>query len=555
MSVLYASSRVIACDIGVVWAVLCDPVGYAEWYGPRGISEFERVEPSFSAGGRLRFRNNPKSIVITDLRRREQLVLSSGEGTDEFRLTDRGEGRCEVAMKRAFHADVEGAANPCKAILEKLEWRCYDVESAGVDAAKDGDAESLVGAVLKGYRSPARKYRLSRLRSEGEGVSSDNTEQDVSVSPRSAAVCVALGILLFAVLNFTFTFQRSDVVPSTGLSVMESGDVNRVNAERIYIGQGKNDLELMLSCRGLRLSTSDYYYCSTAKDDAGRALQQIYIRYDAYGRVRGVAYLDITACGRTLDLIFWDIEQYLNADMSNATVENLVERSLSAFRLERSGKRTIFFGRLKEDSDLFSDTLRSELVISLDPESRAARAGFYLAFDRLSALPESETELLTRQYRSFSRYLEDRDSFERVDLLFGRSRFELDVVLGGGDYETDEDGVLRGSYRVPLSDGSVCRYEAVFNGDGRAESITYVNGYLEQLSGTLVASESYDIYRGMSLADVYRALQVIPVSAHRTADMLTLYFGDLREGEDGVEATIVITADLSTRSVIEISYS
>ncbi len=555
MSVIYASSRLIACDAAVVWAVLCDPAGYLEWYGSRETSQLEEITPGFSAGARLRFKNNPHSAVITELRRREKLVLSSGEGTDEFALADRGDGRCEVTMKRTLHLDADAETNPCKTLLERLEWRCYDVEDRGYDPSPEQDRASLVGAVLRGYRSPVHRYRAARGAAERERYTGDAaTEQSVSVSPRSAAVCVALGLLLFAVLIFTFTFQRSDVVPSSGLSVMESAEVNRVNAERIYIGQGKNDLELMLSCRGMRLSTSEYYYCSTARDGEGRALEQIFVRYDAYGRVRGVVYLDLAACNRSLDLIFWDIGQSLNADMSNAAVENTVERRLSAFRLERSGRRTIFFGKLRADDDLFSDTANSELVVSIDPESRAADVGFYLAYDRRSALPESETDLLTRQYRSFSRYLEDRDAFERVELLFGRSRYEFDVVLGGGDY-ADEGGATVGRYGATASDGSVCSYEVAFDGDGRAERIVWLNGYLGQLSGTLRPSESYELYRGMSLADVYRTMQVLPAAAVRTKDELRLFFGDCTAGDGDIEATVEITADLTTRTVTEINYN
>ncbi len=564
------------CPKNVVWHILTSCATYKEWYGyPEPLDLIETV-PEFSLGARLIFKDDARTHVVTEFDLNSRLAISTANETNEFTITETGYG-CKVMLVStltvsgaSFNGTESAHESANREVLSKLKSVAYryeetlpDAPTASGESKKKRTAKNALSSILQGYKSPVKNREVDRETAE-LAVSYGSTEQEVRFSARSCIIAVLLFAFMTLVLSISFRFERSDIVPSSGLSVMESEFVNAENAASIYIGQGKNELELMISCTGRRLSPDEYCYESLEKDENGEPVCRIYVIYDAYARVRRFGYVNYLYSKQNVDCEIARYNRLLYPGMNALEVQETIGEPCSAFFVDKSGLTTVYFGAFNTSKSVFSTEQKSELVIKLNTSSKQVDAQFYYPYDSGNPLAVSElTKRLRRQYSNYSLFLADKLSFERTFLVFDKTYEEVGIVLDTKDEETvsSDKGEMHIYNKYVLIDGvqnDRYRYTINYFYDNVAEEVCFENLILQQKEDMLAMFTDYGLRVGMTQREVLAAIGELPSAVAVNYDNITLCYGkkiaSLTRLTSNYELVLVFDAKTDSLSDINVNY-
>ncbi|NLC79196.1 MAG: hypothetical protein GX683_05685 [Ruminococcaceae bacterium] len=560
------------CPRSVVWHILTSCGTYKDWYGyPEPLDLIETV-PEFSLGAKLMFKDDTRTHVVTEFDLNSRLAISTANETNEFSIAETSYG-CKVMLVTTLTvsgADFNGTERAHEIanleVLSKLKSAAYRYEetipgapTASGEAKKQSAVKSALSSILQGYKSPITAAEADK-EAANNSTSYGSTEQDVHFSVRSCVIAIALFVLMVATLSVSFGCERSDIVPSSGLSVMESEFVNEENAVGIYIGQKKNELELMLSCTGLRLSSDEYCYDSLEKDENGEPVCRIYVIYDAYANVRRFGYVNYVNSKSDVDCAIKRYNRLLYPGMNALEVEDAIGVPCSAFYVDKSGLMTVYFGVFNTEKSVFSTEQKSELVIKLNTSSQQVDAQFYYPYDSENPLAVGElTKSFRRQYSNYSLFLADKLSLERAFLIFDKSVEEVGTILDTKDEEIRElnGGEMHIYNKYVLLDNvqnDRYRYATNYYYDGIAEEVSFENLILEQREDMLADSAEYGLRIGMTRYEVYDAIGELPSALAINYSETTLCYGKKIASFSRLTSNyeLVLVFDTKTDSLSEI---
>ncbi len=566
------------CAAAMVWQAFCDSASYERWYGFPNPHALCAVEPEFSLGAKLTFDGMASSTIVTVFNPGAAITLSTGTGDDAFTLAESERG-CRVTLvsslngKLDWHGTAKAKSRTNKEILRALRTVVCEDQSF-TESEQDTAVETvpreqakrlnLVSQLFYGYKNPLKRRR-NKMIDDSVALSNivDNTEGDVVVHLRAAIVCILLAGVLFAALGIANGFERSDIVTSSGLSVVESYNITLENAQRIAIGQSKTELELMLSCRGTRVTSTDYIYYSAERSLSGTSLAEIHVTYDAYGNVRRFGYIDHVHSGEPLPIPIADYTATLNTDMTPQQAGETLGAPVSAFWHDKSGETTVFFGILDTARSLYDGTLTSELVVQLDAnDADPVRNLYYYPYNPRNTLPfDNLDKQFRRQYSNVTNYRADRAAYERIFLLVGLERRQVDAILGTDDVE----------YAPAVAAGTLCfyqtrnlftddeaaryRYTVTYGFEDIAQEVAMQNGYLEARENTLLDYDSYAIYEGSTLFELYSTMGLLPTYVVYDGVTLLLCYGQRAEGRAKIPYLYDLTVELDAATMTVTGYS
>ena len=501
-------SEHFVCSADVVWKVLTDASSYKDWFGWPESLELMEVTPGFQLGGKLNFRNSASTLVINKFISNQKMMLTGGYRSDEFTIKN-AENGCKVSLVTTFadrivNENEASLESGNRTILKSLRRVCYayltqEQRNIGRPSTSISD---ILFRVVKGYR-----------RTHERGADDPYTERMLYIPRRNIAVGVLMLCILFSVLHLCFTFERSKVVPSSGMITTESTLVQLENASQIYIGQSKSELELMLSCAGTRISTDTYSYRSIENIDGFIPRYEVVVVYDAYGKVRRYGYVDHLQSDR-FGVPVLNVAASISPSMTLPEIQDALSFPVSAFWEDKSGTKTVYFGHYLMEDNLFDANRTSELVLRMSESARKAQVGYYLAEDVANPLRFDVLGAKTkRQYSSLSEYNRDRAMFGRVFLLPGHTRTEVNHLLGGAEEIREElmdDEQVKVTYCFSRTENPYrYEYEVLFR-ENVAVEVSMVNLHLSQKRDMLLAPEEYGSQVGDNLYNVYADMQILP---------------------------------------------
>ncbi|MEG2083507.1 MAG: hypothetical protein RRY38_02780, partial [Oscillospiraceae bacterium] len=528
-----------ACAASAVWSILTDRSSYGEWYGYPRMLTLDTVEPAFAAGAKLRFRGSRGTSVVTVFEQGTKFAISSSAESNEFIISETENG-CRVSLTTSLAGDIDWSgtakarARANRDVLRRLRrLACSSGETEAeplpvptMAEERDGTLIGVFSGMFHGYKSPIIRRRSAARNSLDFSAIIDNTESDIVIHLNAAIAGFIMCALLFTTLFFAVRFPLSDIVPSSGLSVYASANVDMTHAKLISIGQTKDKLERMLSCAGVRLAPDQYVYRSSdslyeLSDD-----RRIFVVYDAYGCVRRFAYIDYKLALEPLSVPISNVRTRLSATMTVEIAENTVGTKAASFMKDKNGVTLIHFGKIDTSRSVFDTLPIAQLEVTLDSATKTADAQFYFAVDPNNPLPNKlYTEKLMRQYTIANYYLADRAAYERIFLLLGKTHQQVDAVLvtEGVDYVLAANNSVICSYscRNPVADEAQYRYRysVTFDATDVAYTVTLRNRWLERRENVLLPREDYSIREGMTLYSLYSELGILPTSAYFDADV------------------------------------
>ncbi|MBR3354532.1 MAG: hypothetical protein IKG47_04100 [Oscillospiraceae bacterium] len=518
-----SSSRTVSehfvCSPDIVWRVLTDVSSYQEWFGwPENLTLLE-VVPGFSLGGKLNFRNSASTLVITKIEEGQRIAFTSAYQTDEISLRG-AENGCKVTYTTTYQdvANTSEEEYPTEVrnrnILKNLRKTCYAYKNEE-DKQKEHNHLNLRGMLFRmtrGYQQP-RKNNV---------VEDPYTERNLYITTRNKIIGVLLTLILVSVITVGLSFERGDIVPSTGLSIAESDLVSFENAVQISVGQRKRDVEYMLSCAGKKESVDEFSYSSTEKDNNGQSVSEIRVVYDAYGRVRRYGFIDHTKAG-SYGVPIQNFRSLVSPSMSVDEVKEELDLEPSAFWVDKSGTKYIYFGHYLFENDVFDANKTAELVLRLNEEQIQTQVGYYFAESPDDPLRVKELPPATKhQYSNIVQYDTDRAAYRRVYLLPGKTKEETDILLGMAEDVIElqlEDSEKQYTYLCgKTQEGYRYSYSVVFR-EGVVVSAFMRNHHLGQVRDTLASDIGmYSLSKGNTLFNVSSELQILPTSAMITED-------------------------------------
>ena len=518
-----SSSRTVSehfvCSPDIVWRVLTDVSSYQEWFGwPENLTLLE-VVPGFSLGGKLNFRNSASTLVITKIEEGQRIAFTSAYQTDEISLRG-AENGCKVTYTTTYQdvANTSEEEYPTEVrnrnILKNLRKTCYEYKNEE-DKQKEHNHLNLRGMLFRmtrGYQQP-RKNNV---------VEDPYTERNLYITTRNKIIGVLLTLILVSVITVGLSFERGDIVPSTGLSIAESDLVSFENAVQISVGQRKRDVEYMLSCAGKKESVDEFSYSSTEKDNNGQSVSEIRVVYDAYGRVRRYGFIDHTKAG-SYGVPIQNFRSLVSPSMSVDEVKEELDLEPSAFWVDKSGTKYIYFGHYLFENDVFDANKTAELVLRLNEEQIQTQVGYYFAESPDDPLRVKELPPATKhQYSNIVQYDTDRAAYRRVYLLPGKTKEETDILLGMAEDVIElqlEDSEKQYTYLCgKTQEGYRYSYSVVFR-EGVVVSAFMRNHHLGQVRDTLASDIGmYSLSKGNTLFNVSSELQILPTSAMITED-------------------------------------
>lgn len=509
------------CAPDVVWKVLTDASSYQRWFGWPESLELLEVDPGFVLGGKLNFRNSGSTLVITKLEEGRRIAFTGLYQTDEITVRE-AENGCRVTWSTTLQSleatetaeDDSSVELVNRNILKNLRKTCYASLNEEIRKAPERRfaVRDMLFRVTRGY-TPTKRT---------SSVEDPYTEKNLYITTRNKILgMILLGILLF-VISAGLSFERSDIVPSSGMSIAESELVTFENALQIAIGQKKSQVELLLSCIGDKQSVDEFSYISTERMADGTSTREIRVVYDAYGLVRRYGYVD-HALSESYGVQIRNIGTMVSPSMDVGEVVEVLETPVSAFWVDKSGTKTIYFGHYLFENRLFENNKTAELVLRLNESQIQTQVGYYLAESPDDPLRVEELPAATKhQYSSLVQYGTDRAAYRRVYLLPGKTKEQTDILLGmAGDVvrQEMEDGTVQYTYLCGKDDsGYRYSYTVTLNEENVTVAASMRNHHLAVAKDTLREPESYFILTGSTLFEVSEVLQVLPTYAGITGE-------------------------------------
>ena len=513
-----SSSRTVSehfvCSPDIVWKVLTDVSSYQDWFGwPESLQLLE-VTPGFSLGGKLNFRNSASSLVITKIEEGQRIAFTGAYQTDEISVRG-AENGCKVSLSTTYQdvASIKEEEYPVEVtnrnILKNLRKTCYAYKNEE-DKHKEHRHLNLGGMLFRMTRGYTRPNKSNV-------VEDPYTEKTLYISTRNKILGVILTAVLVGVISVGLSFERGDIVPSTGLSIAESDLVSFENAAQISVGQRKREVEYLLSCAGKKESVDEFSYSSTEKDEKGDPVSEIRVVYDAYGRVRRYGYIDHSKAD-SYGVPIRNFRTLVSPSMSVTEIKEELELEPSAFWIDKSGTKYIYFGHYLFENKIFDVNKTAELVLRLNEEQIQTQVGYYLAESSDDPLRVSELPPATKhQYSNIVQYDTDRAAYRRVYLLPGKTKEEADIVLGMAEEVIElhlVEDETQYTYLCSKSDEGYRYSYSIVIRDDVVVSASMRNLHLVQVKDTLAANkDSYSIRGGNTLFNVSKELQIIPTYA------------------------------------------
>ena len=510
-------SEHFVCAPEIVWKVLTDASSYGRWFGWPESLELLEVEPGFVLGGKLNFRNSSSTLVITKLEDKQRIAFTGLYQTDEI-VVRGAENGCRVSISTTYQTvdpSMEDFSFETvnRNILKNLRKTCYAFMNEEFKQAPERttNVRDILFRVTRGY-TPTKS---------NAAVEDPYTERNLYISTRNKILGLLLIGVLLAVISVGLSFERSDIVPSSGLSVAESKYVTFENALQIAVGQKKSQVELLLSCIGEKQSVDEFSYSSTEKMADGRALWEIRVVYDAYGLVRRFGYIDHSVA-EGYGVKIRNVGMLISPSMDVGEAAEELGAPVSAFWVDKSGTKYLYYGHYLFENNLFESNKTAELVVRLNEEAIQTQVGYYLAESPEDPLRMRELQPATKhQYSSLVQYDTDRAVYRRVYLLPGKTKHQVDILLGMADEvaETElENGNKQYTYLCGKgSDGYRYSYTVEFSGKN-AVSASMRNHHLGVVKDTLKDLNSYFLPKANTLYEVSEELLILPTYAGITGE-------------------------------------
>ncbi|NLL91830.1 MAG: hypothetical protein GX222_05345, partial [Ruminococcaceae bacterium] len=415
------------CSASEVFSLLTDAESYNSWFGYPKHEMLIYVDPDFIVGARMQFRHFTSSNIITKLVTDRRLCFGDSSYQMDFSIEPSPYG-CKVTFTISSLSDNEGRYDNIdleefsrsslanlRALIAVSKFTKLDNEVVNEKSSRFVD---FFRHVFYGYRNPVLED------GSDEAVFKtliEKTEASVTVRRRSLAVSLIFIVLFFMVVSSSLTFERSDIVPSSGLSLFESDGVSRENFLSLNINQKKVDLEKILGCQGLRLNADEYLYNSSEKDSFGVPHQQIFSIYDAFGKVRRLAYIDNRIKNKVISPAITDLNPLLSPSMQPHEVESAVGSEATAYVFDKNGVKRFYFGKYNP-VEIFDPVYKSEILVTLDSSSSLTSTEYFFPTETgLNHLPINSLDgTMRQQYARIDEYIEDREMFEKTFLVLGR---------------------------------------------------------------------------------------------------------------------------------------
>ena len=606
------------CSAAAVWQMFTREQGYKEWFGFPVREDLVFVDPGFSVGGKLSFKGR-HTMIITSLLPERELVFSDASYRFTFLLDPIPEGVSVNITMDSYAAgryEEYDAARFCSETLRALKRAVGAVISAPVIEPRQEDFSSFVPPfefarrMFAGYRRPV----TSRSATEANEVYSsiiDNTDASVTIVRRALMFALLLALFFFTAIGISLSFQRSDIVPSSGLSLFESENVNKYVSTLIRVGDLKPNLERRLSCQGERAFRFDgtlvYNYASLEKYNEDMPREQIYVVYDAYGKARSIAYVDAAQSDRDLfrepsnfklkeGIQYYELDDkniLLSPSMNLYEVEEIIGVDVSAYTVVRNLDVTIttlYFGRFIYD-DLFTTNFKSQIVVVLNEAAGVTSVTYYNPIGHDDPLPLAElSKPLRRQYAGLEEYLFDRFAFERMFLLLDLSPTQAEILLSAkgllknaasepslteetaaeapASEEEPEEleqvlpeplvEVYRYAVRSPAEQvRSYYRYlyDIDFE-ESLSRTVRFKNQKLALYTGDTLSHVNKDSFlTGMRYNDVVTLVGILPSAAECDANRFILHYGrEEASGEEGPVYPLSLTFTMSTFRLMDIDF-
>jgi len=507
-------SEHFVCSPDIVWKVLTDVSSYGSWFGwPESLTLLE-VSPGFVLGGKLDFKNSISTLVITKIEEGQRIAFTGAYQTNEIALRG-AENGCRVSFTTTYqgvaHNDEEDefpVELRNRNILKNLRKTCYAYqnEEQKQKSHQHLNLRGMLFRMTRGYQQPKRS----------NAVEDPYTEKNLYISTRNKVIGAVLFVILLSTISLGLSFERGDIVPSTGLSIAESELVSYESANELSIGQHKRDVEYMLSCSGKKESVDEFSYSSTEKDGKGDPVCEIRVVYDAYGRVRRYGYVDHTLAD-SYGVPIINAGSLVSPSMDIREAADSLGLEPSAFWVDKSGTKYLYFGHYLFEGDLFESNKTSELVLRLNEEQIKTQVGYYLAESPDDPLRVKELPAATKhQYASVVQYDTDRAVYRRVYLLQGRTKGETDILLGMAEDVIElqfPDGLKQYTYLCGKSEEGYRYSYTVTVEDGIVTTASMRNHHLGIVRDTLLDPDSYSVEKGMTLFEISSELQILPTCA------------------------------------------
>jgi uncharacterized protein YndB with AHSA1/START domain len=531
------------CSASEVFSLLTDAESYNSWFGYPKHEMLINVDPDFIVGARMQFRHFASSNIITKLVTDRRLCFGDNSYQMDFSIEPSSYG-CKVTFTisssshnggRYDNVDLDEFAKNSLANLRALiavsKFAKLDNE---VVNEKSSRFVEFFRHVFYGYRNPVIED------SSDEAVFEtliEKTEASVTLPRRSLAVSLIFIVLFFMVVFSSLTFERSDIVPSSGLSLFESDGVSRENFLLLDINQKKVDLEKLLGCQGLRLNADEYLYNSSEKDSFGIPHQQIYSIYDAFGKVRRLAYIDNRIKNKAVSPAITELEPLLSPSMQPNEVESAVGLNATAYVFDKNGVKRFYFGKYNP-IEIFDPVYKSEVLITLDSASLLTSAEYFSPTEtKLKHLPiNSLDNTLRQQYARIDEYIEDREMFEKSFLVLGKSRgqcrtlFNHKGLLLKNDSSFEDIEIIE-VFQYALKSNTVPEDQyrfiyKVYYSDDTAVKVSLLNNKLSDLRyDPNLISTTASISIGMLYCDVISSIGILPTLTEIDSDSISLYYG------------------------------
>lgn len=598
-----SASSDFSCSSSAIWRVLTREEGYKEWFGYPKTLDLSFIEPEFVVGARLSFKGY-SSLIITELKQDRLLSFSNNSNQITISLVPYDEFvdvtmTVDILSSNSMFSEVENIQLFLRETLRALKKTVgvLSFEAPKVETKSKSPLSDFLTRVFAGYMPPIANGQLKKTDEVYSNII-DNTEAAVTISKRALMVAAVLICLFFFSIGITLTFQRSDIVPSSGLSLFENDSVNKYISTLLRVGNTKEELESKLSCSGKRKvnidSSIEFHYESLNKDENGNAYEYIYVIYDAYGKVRRYAYLDVKQSQKDLfmepsngklkeSLDYYELTDkniLLSPSMNLYEVEEIIGLPVSAYVVDKNGDSfitTYYFGTFQAD-DIFTGNYKSQIVVTLNDVTGVTDVSYYNPISSSNPLPLDElTRNLRRQYAGLNEYLSDRFAYEKIFLLNDISPSQVELILATKGIpinttsvkptpndnskeedpleesednenieEKDEEIVESFVYRTsnPVdTKGSLYRnfYSIEFH-DSLIYSVSYRNTRLGSYAvDTLGHLNNNSFYSGMSYDSALAAAGVLPSAAEANSNIIIIYFGQEMRNKGVIDYPLKLT--------------
>ena len=166
-----SESSDLRCSADALYAILCSPEGYREWYGwPRHVP-LDSAEPGFEAGARLRFRGDSSPKTVTAVVQGRLLTFSDDAAEETFSIEPTVTG-CRVSytvsvyeMQGEKYGNLRGRILQTLRDLKEYTYKKESLKEAETETSEKQRREKkwqdLLTYFFRGYTRPTRGSEIA----------------------------------------------------------------------------------------------------------------------------------------------------------------------------------------------------------------------------------------------------------------------------------------------------------------------------------------------------------------------------------------------------------